>query len=123
MAKVFKFDRQKQIHDSYNSRLKEIKVEMAEHAEVIRGYCFDLAMLKVWKDWHDSIEEGTVVEFKDQMFVESGDENVVELMRLCIEMEEFAAQSLTVESQDDDEPSPDDLRKQFTPIKGEKGSE
>ena len=73
--------------------------------------------------WNGSVEEGAVVEFKDQMFVESGDENVVELMRLCLEMEEFAGQSLTVESRDDDEPSPDDLRKRFTPIKGEKGTE
>ena len=119
MAKELRFEKKKEILETYNARLNEIKAEVAEHAEAFRTYCFDLAMLKVWKEWNDTIKEGEVVEFNDQMFLESGDENVVELMRLCLDMEEFAGQSLSVDPSEEVEPSPEDLRKQLFSLKGE----
>jgi hypothetical protein len=110
-AKEFKFKKTKQIIENYEVRLNEIKGILADRSTEMRDYCFDLAMLKVWKDWDDSMPVGSVIAFNDEMFLESGDKNIVDLMKLVQAIEDFA--DVTVTGDD-----PDDKKLKLLPIKG-----
>jgi len=109
-AKEFKFTKTKQIIENYEARLNEIKDILAIHSSEMRDYCFELAMLKVWKDWDDSMPVGSVIAFNDEMFLESGDKNVVDLMNLVQAIEDYAG----VSNADDD---PDGTEMKILPIK------
>jgi hypothetical protein len=89
VAREIKFSDFKQVHDEYEKSLKAIRHEMAMVAHSLRNHCFTLAMMKVWKRWDESIPAGTVMEFHDGMFLECGDENVVQLMSIAREIETF----------------------------------
>jgi hypothetical protein len=106
-AKEFKFKKTKKIIENYEARLNEIKDILAVHSSEMRDYCFELAMLKVWKDWDDKMPVGSVIAFNDEMFLESGDKNVVDLMKLVQAIEEYAGVS---ETDDNDTPEAPKLK-------------
>ena len=117
-TKEIRFQDKRDMLEKYETRLKEIKDAVTTHAAEMRDCCFDLAMLKAWKKWDETIPLGTVVEFNDDMFLESGDENVTALMELVLAMEEFSGDSVI--APDEDEPASDELRGRLTTTEKEK---
>jgi len=88
-GKILHFSQAKQEEADYRIDLEDIKYDLSQVSKRIRSYCLSLAMLKVWKKWDDEQSAGAMLQIFDEMFLECGDENVVKLIEIVHDMEDF----------------------------------
>jgi len=84
--------KKKKDNQEYNELLKECSGELAEISSRLFDMGVKLALAGKWKEWSDSVPVGTMMNFNDEMLLDSGDETVQRVVELSIDVE-----NLTVE--------------------------
>lgn len=76
-------------HHEYNERLKATNTELSEMSSKLFDLGLKLALTGKWKEWDDSVQVGTTVNFDEDMLLNTGDEIVTRLIKLSITLDDL----------------------------------
>jgi hypothetical protein len=86
MGKIYNF---KQFSEPYNITKENYMEELhntlktlGEFYDKIEGHMINLAVRDKWKEWNDTMKEGDVFNFSEEMLADTGDKNIDDLFNL-----------------------------------------
>jgi hypothetical protein len=86
MGKIYNF---KHFADNYNitkeqyiEELHNMLKTLGEFYDKIEGHMINLAVRDKWKEWNETMKEGDIFNFSNEMFANTGDKNVDNLYTL-----------------------------------------